>query len=81
LVAAHCSFPQADRGRWLDRYAAYAVAAGADAADAANARDSVNAHMDLFEPEKDGAILRDAGFADAVMFYAAFTWRGWIGHA
>ena len=29
---------------------------------------------------QDEAILRDAGFADVSLFYAAFTWRGWIRH-
>lgn len=30
FVAAHSSFPQAQKSSWLDRYAAYAVASGAD---------------------------------------------------
>jgi tRNA (cmo5U34)-methyltransferase len=80
-VAAHSSFPQDARALWLSRYAGYAVAAGADPADAENASASVDANLDLFAPDVDQAILQSAGFADATLFYAAFTWRGWIGHA
>jgi len=26
-------------------------------------------------------VLREAGFSGVTMFYAAFTWRGWVGYA
>ena len=83
FVAAHSSFPQADgeRARWLSRYAAYAIASGADPDQANHARASVEAGLNLFSPEQDAEILREAGFRDVELFYAAFTWRGWIGYA
>ena len=83
FVAAHSSFPQGarERGGWLSRYAAFAVAAGADPDLARKARDAVAAHLDLLSPEEDETVLRDAGFTDVSLFYAAFTWRGWIAHA
>jgi tRNA (cmo5U34)-methyltransferase len=83
FVAAHSSFPQASSSRsvWLERYAAYAVASGVDPQLAADARNSVAANLDLFDPEQDETILRDGGFSDPEMFFAAFTWRGWIAHA
>jgi tRNA (cmo5U34)-methyltransferase len=31
--------------------------------------------------EQDAEILREAGFRDVELFYAALTWRGWIGYA
>jgi tRNA (cmo5U34)-methyltransferase len=39
LVVAHHSFPQSEheKARWLDRYAAFAVASGVPAANARNA--------------------------------------------
>jgi tRNA (cmo5U34)-methyltransferase len=80
-VAAHGSFPQAERALWLSRYAAYAVASGVEAQQASNARDAVEASVNMFSPEQDEGILRDAGFADVSLFYAALTWRGWIAHA
>ncbi len=83
FVAAHASFPQAGREReiWLDRYAAYPIASGADPEQVRNARAAVAASLNSLSPEQDEAILRAAGFADASLFYAAFTWRGWISHA
>jgi tRNA (cmo5U34)-methyltransferase len=83
FVAAHSSFPQAgtDRGRWLSRYAAYAIASGADPDKANNARAAVDANLSLLSPEQDARVLSEAGFRDVEMFYAAFTWRGWVGYA
>ena len=76
FVVAHSSFPQSEgeRALWLARYAAFAMAAGADPDHAENARAAVEAHMNLLNPEQDEAILRDAGFSDVSLFYAALTW-------
>ena len=83
FVAAHSSFPQTpdERGRWLSRYAAFAVASGADPDKAEGARAAVEAHLNLLSPEEDEAILREAGFSGVSPFYAAFTWRGWAAYA
>lgn len=83
FVAAHSSFPQADgeRARWLSRYAAYAIASGADPDKANGARAAVEQNLSLLSPEQDAQILREAGFRDVELFYAAFTWRGWIAYA
>jgi tRNA (cmo5U34)-methyltransferase len=45
------------------------------------ARNAVATAVNMMSPEDDLAILCSAGFADAEPFFAAFTWRGWIGHA
>lgn len=83
FVAAHASFPQSpeERKTWLDRYAAFAIASGADRDEAGKARDAIEASQLMLAPEDDVALLRAGGFADAALFYSAFTWRGWIGHA
>ena len=83
FVAAHSSFPQAEpkRSQWLSRYAAFAHAAGTDAADVQKNQARVRAAPHLLDPEEDEALLREAGFDDAALFYAAFTWRGWVAHA
>lgn len=82
FVAAHASFPQsAEREIWLDRYAAYPIALGADPAQVSKARAAVAASPNSFAPEEDEAILRSGGFSNVSLFYAAFTWRGWIAHA
>jgi tRNA (cmo5U34)-methyltransferase len=83
FVAAHSSFPQAadERELWLSRYAAYAIASGADADQAHKARQAVGASANMLSPEHDESILRGAGFTSVRQFYAAFTWRGWIAYA
>lgn len=83
FVAAHSSFPQDRdaRATWLLRYAAFAVASGADAEMAKGAREAVAANLHLLSPQDDEALLRDSGFSGVEMFYAAFSWRGWIAYA
>lgn len=82
LVVAHASFPQEgpQRARWLDRYAAFALASGADPNEVEQARAAVDASLALLTPEEDEACLREAGFNAIEPFYAAFTWRGWVAH-
>lgn len=83
LIVAHHSFPLADGGkaRWLDRYAAFAVASGGiPAADARNAVAAIGSRLPLIPPEQDVALLQEAGFDDVELFYAAFTFKGWIAY-
>jgi tRNA (cmo5U34)-methyltransferase len=82
FVAAHGSFPQdGSRSLWLDRYEAYAVASGADCEQATRARAAVEIHLPTLAPETDAAILQAGGFRDVDLFFAALTWRGWVGRA
>lgn len=83
VVTAHSSFPQAagERDLWLSRYAAYAIASGADVEQVRKARAAVGASVNMLSPEEDENILRAAGFRSVSLFYAAFTWRGWIAYA
>lgn len=83
FVMAHSSFPQNpdERPHWLSRYAAFAIASGAPPDQAQNARAAVDAHLNLLSPDEDEAVLRDAGFSNVTLFYAAFTWRGWVAYA
>lgn len=82
FVVVHSSFPQEAqaRDRWLDRYAAFALASGAPSEQVAQARSTVAASLSLFTPAEDEAMIREAGFTDVEQFFAAFTWRGWIAH-
>jgi len=83
FVAAHSSFPQEpeERAQWLSRYAAFATASGADPEQANSAKAAVAASLSTLSPEHDEAILCEAGFSDVKLFFAAFTWRGWIARA
>lgn len=83
FVAAHSSFPQEPgaRAAWLRRYSAFAVSKGADPAQAQQAHKAVGDNLALMSPDEDADLIREAGFRNVELFYAAFTWRGWIGLA
>jgi tRNA (cmo5U34)-methyltransferase len=83
FVVAHSSFPQGadQRPLWLSRYAAFAVASGADPVQAEGARAAVAARLNALSPEEDEAVLREAGFSEVTAFYTALTWRGWVAYA
>jgi tRNA (cmo5U34)-methyltransferase len=83
FVVAHSSFPQDPDARplWLSRYADFAIASGADPERVQGVRTTVAANLRMLAPEHDEALLRQAGFSDISLFYAAFTWRGWVAYA
>lgn len=83
FAAAHFSIPQAadERGLWLSRYAAFAVASGVAPEQAENARTAIDARLSILSPAQDEALLRDAGFSNVSLFYAGFAFRGWVAHA
>jgi tRNA (cmo5U34)-methyltransferase len=80
LVVAHHSFPQSDdeKARWLERYAAFAEASGVPAANARNAIAAISSRLPLQNPEQDVALMREAGFEGVELFYAGFTFKGWV---
>ncbi len=82
FIVAHHSVPQQleEKAPMAARYAAFAVASGVPAFNAENAIAAISERLPLMSPEQDEAILRDAGFADAALFYAGFTFRGWVGY-
>lgn len=83
FVAAHMSFAQDEdeRALWLARDEAYAVASGAAPEEARHRREVIERVMPVLTPERDEALLREEGFKDVSMFYAAGVFRGWIGYA
>lgn len=78
LVIGHSSFPQERRERWLDRYAAFALASGAPAEQVGEMRASVGETLTLLDPSEEEQLLSEAGFRSIELFYAAFSWRGWV---
>lgn len=79
FVAAHHSFPQGPAKRtWLKRYAAFA---GIPAADAERAITAIDERLPVLDPARDEALLREAGFKDVELFYAAFSFKGWVATA
>jgi tRNA (cmo5U34)-methyltransferase len=72
LVTAHHSFPLADgaQDRWLGRYAAYSGTQSPLTA--------MKDRLPVLPPETDEALLRQAGFTDIELFWAALTFKGWV---
>lgn len=82
FVVAHHSFAKNDEGRrWLSRFAAFAVLNGIDPGQAAAMPTALAEHLPALSPEEDEALLREAGFSDVALFYAALTFRGWVARA
>ncbi len=81
-VVAHMSFAQGEpeRSMWIDRHIAYG-AAGADASRLESTRKAMRERLHILAPEDEEAMLRAAGFAAICLFYAAFSFRGWVAYA
>lgn len=82
LVVAHHSVPQAEdqKLRWLNRYAAFAAASGVPMQDAQNAIATMSSRLPLLSPEQEVALLQQAGFENVELFYAGFTFKGWVAY-
>ena len=82
FVAAHFSFPRegGEKAKWLARFAAFAAASGMSEENAQTATAAIGERLPILTPERDEALLREAGFVGVEMFYAGFTFRGWVGY-
>jgi tRNA (cmo5U34)-methyltransferase len=76
-------YPQSEgeKARWLKRYAAFSVASGVPAVNADKAIEAIGARLSILSPEEDEALLRQAGFETVELFYAGFTFKGWVAYA
>lgn len=83
FILAHISFPQAEpeRSAWIARHVAYGQADDVDPAIAAKAREAIGTRLTILAPEEEEVMLREAGFAGISLFYAAFSFRGWVAYA
>lgn len=83
FVVAHMSVAEDEdeRALWLARDEAYAVASGALPEEARQRRALIERVLPVLAPEQDEALLREEGFKEVSMFYAAGVFRGWIGYA
>jgi tRNA (cmo5U34)-methyltransferase len=83
LVVAQHSFPPdpALAAPWMARFAGFAIASGIDPAMARRAAESLPVQLPVLSPEDDEDLLRQAGFTGVALFYAAFSFRGWVGFA
>ncbi len=78
LVVMHHSF-EAD-GPWLRRYARYQKASGIPVEQSTKMAEVIAERLPALSPAEDEALLREAGFESVEMFYAAFSFRGWVAY-
>ena len=82
LVVAHHSVAEAPaRDRWLDRFAAFASDNGVEFDKAKGGARALGDQLPILAPEAEVDLLKAAGFVDPQLFYAAFTFRGWVARA
>lgn len=79
FVAAHHSYPRDEADIWLRRNARLLHPEPAEQKKVAASIDMMKANLPALSPEEDEAVLREAGFNDVRLFYAGFTFRGWVG--
>jgi tRNA (cmo5U34)-methyltransferase len=83
LVMAHHSVPEGsdEKRRWLQRHVAFMTANGALVADKAATIEAMASRLPLLSPEAEVDLLEQAGFERPELFYAAFTFKGWVAYA
>lgn len=83
LIVAHHSVPDAtdEKLRWFHRYAAFISSNGIPTASAETAANAIANRLPTLSPESEVELLQRAGFERPGLFYAAFTFRGWIAYA
>jgi tRNA (cmo5U34)-methyltransferase len=83
FVVAHFSIPngEGERALWMSRFGSFAIASGIEPEKAEIARAGISEKLPILTPAQDEAILREAGFSNVSLFYAGFTFRGWVGYA
>lgn len=81
LVIAGHSAPGPDSERWMARSVAFGDRSGLDWAKALNTGKMMADRLPLLTPAEEEGLLRAAGFVDVALFYAAFSFRGWVAAA
>jgi tRNA (cmo5U34)-methyltransferase len=83
LVVAHISFPQTEpeRSAWIARHVAFGAPDGATPDQLENSRRAIATRLSILAPEEEEAMLRQGGFSNISLFYAGFSFRGWLSYA
>lgn len=82
LVTVHHSFPNDEAGKhkWLTRNASLIGSSGMTQSQLQNNIQLMKEKLPVLSPEQDVAVLQQAGFSGVELFYAAFTFKGWISY-
>lgn len=80
VIVEHTGIGQ-DPARWMCLSAAFRDREGPDWEKAFEAGAAMTRHLSLMTPAETEALLREARFGEMELFYAAFSFRGWIARA
>jgi tRNA (cmo5U34)-methyltransferase len=78
LVVAEHSAPGPDPERWMMRSVAFGDRTAIDWAKASATARTMTERLPLLTPVEEEDLLREAGYSDVALFYAAFSFRGWV---
>ncbi|CAD7035390.1 class I SAM-dependent methyltransferase [Pseudorhizobium endolithicum] len=78
FLAAHHTAIGSQAETWLSRSAAFAGSANLTSGKAAASGRSMAEQLPLLSPEEEEETFREAGFQEPALFYAAFSFRGWV---
>lgn len=81
LVTVEHSAPSDDVALWMSRSVAFSDRGGPDWDRAKISGSKMAEHLTLLSSQAEQDLLRDAGFTNIAMFYAAFSFRGWVATA
>lgn len=81
LVVAHHSTADGDAVHWLARSAAFANRTSEDWDKARISAAAMAERLYLLTAGEEEALMREAGFSNIELFYAAFSFRGWVATA
>lgn len=78
LIVAHHTAPGGEAERWLARSAAFANRGALDWDKARASARMMAEWLPLGSCTDEERLLQEAGFIDVALFYAAFSFRGWV---
>ncbi len=78
FVVAHHTDVDGQAEVWLARSAAFAAGASSDARQATASARAMSERLLLLSPPQEEECFREAGFQKPSLFYAAFSFRGWV---
>ncbi|WP_374675466.1 class I SAM-dependent methyltransferase [Ideonella sp.] len=78
LLVAHHAPPADAPVDWLTRSLAFRTFPAVDVPAAKRSATTMAERLHLLTPEQEEALLREAGFVDVALCYAALSFRGWV---
>lgn len=83
FVIAHISFTQTEpeRSKWISRHIAYSFPSAANPTQMEASRQAIATKLTILAPEEEEELLREAGFGNVSLFYAGFSFKGWVAYA